>query len=978
VHATSAALQSPGPLRSRISFSIEATQCGAALYCLALGTLMLVAPHVFNSAVYQAFHSALPWWGLLFSCGSLGIGLAAMRSPGGLPRLLLNLPALIGMVAIALIWVSLGAWPVAIGYGLLSAALLYSAAHRPSDVDEPERTGDLLPLVFGLIGIVNGAAILTDTRNLTVGGLDPALFRALFGTGFIASGGVMLIAQIWPGRLICASAIAQMTLAFLLIIICALIFLAGPRAWITLVYTVAFAPILGAQPWLGPRLHHAIHSFRARVALLAVAAAALPLIATVSLVSSQQDRRSVDDAIDAEVGAAQIAARDLDRYLTSRSAAISALAGQPDILLRSLDEQGGMLSATARAYPDLANVALYDANGVQLARSDQRPLTTFQPGSEIERFFREVSTAVAPVHTVLRESTAEGPPVVAIGVPVRDRGGALAGAVIAGIGAEQLTAVAERTPTPPGREIFLVDEQGRAITQPTNPIVSARPELSSLPPVRALLSDEQPQGMSYGSMADRQLAGTGRLEATLWGVISVRPAAEALAGDYASREAVLIILWLAIVASGAAGVYMASRIVRPLRLLGEAASEFGGGVHKPLPTAHTREIVTLIAEIGRMRDRIDRREQDLQAAELHYRQLFEGSPAPAWIMERATLRFLDVNDATVRALGYARADLLTMSLTELAVKDDPEETAHSYASLSERLRLVTGHSESQEIDVEISTRPITFRSLDAWLTVMHDITERTQAVALRDEFFSIAAHELKTPITVLRGQSQLNLRRLSRNGAMPAEQIEAAFTTIDEQSRKLQRLVEQLLDVSRIESGRLAVDAEETDLVAIARSAVASARLRGGNRTIELHSPSELVARADPLRLEQVLANLLDNALKYSPNPRPIEVSLSVHEEAPAFVELSQRSDDQPFWARIEVRDYGRGIPDEDRERIFQRFQQVHPNDQVKGFGLGLYVCRQIVELHGGSIHVESAPGQGTRFIVALPIEARVLAEAAD
>jgi signal transduction histidine kinase len=101
-----------------------------------------------------------------------------------------------------------------------------------------------------------------------------------------------------------------------------------------------------------------------------------------------------------------------------------------------------------------------------------------------------------------------------------------------------------------------------------------------------------------------------------------------------------------------------------------------------------------------------------------------------------------------------------------------------------------------------------------------------------------------------------------------------------------------------------------------------------------------------------------------------------MHDAAPEIIASSERSDGARTWVRIEVRDYGRGIPDEDRERIFQRFQQVHPNDHVKGFGLGLYVCRQIVELHGGSIHVESAPGQGTRFIVTLPAEARVLAEA--
>jgi signal transduction histidine kinase len=83
-------------------------------------------------------------------------------------------------------------------------------------------------------------------------------------------------------------------------------------------------------------------------------------------------------------------------------------------------------------------------------------------------------------------------------------------------------------------------------------------------------------------------------------------------------------------------------------------------------------------------------------------------------------------------------------------------------------------------------------------------------------------------------------------------------------------------------------------------------------------------------------------------------------------------------FARLEVRDHGRGIPQEEQERIFQRFQQVHPNDQVKGFGLGLYVCRQIVELHGGTIGVQSAEDDGARFVVTLPVEARVTAAAAD
>jgi signal transduction histidine kinase len=142
---------------------------------------------------------------------------------------------------------------------------------------------------------------------------------------------------------------------------------------------------------------------------------------------------------------------------------------------------------------------------------------------------------------------------------------------------------------------------------------------------------------------------------------------------------------------------------------------------------------------------------------------------------------------------------------------------------------------------------------------------------------------------------------------------------------------------------------------------------------VEMSSPDEVIARVDPMRLEQVLANLLDNALKYSPATESIEVAVSTSQASP-FTDVENGATSV---VRIEVRDYGRGIPDQDHERIFQRFQQVHANDQVKGFGLGLYVCRQIVELHGGVIQVESA-GNGTRFIVTLPIEARVFAEVAE
>ncbi|HEX3246105.1 MAG TPA: cache domain-containing protein, partial [Chloroflexota bacterium] len=444
------------------SLAIEATQCGAGLYCLALGTLMLVAPHAFHAPIYQAFHAALPWWGMLFTLGAVGIGLAAIRILDGPLRLLLHVPAMAGLLAVAYVWVSFQVWSAAAAYGLLTAAILYAALQRSPADEARQPVADLLPLVFGGVGIVSGISILAESRNSTLGGLDPTLLKWIFGLLLMGSGGTMLAAQVRFRGLIQASAIAQITLAALLVIICAMIFIAGPRAWITLVFTVAFAPILAAQPWLGPRLRHAIHSFRARVALLAMSAAALPLIATVSLVSSQQDRSSLAEAIENEATMAENAAHDLDGYIESRKSAIAALAGQPDILTRSTDGQRAMLQATAHAYPDMANVALFDRNGTQMARSDNLPLAQLDEGTERSDIFKRMLESGQPVIAVVRES-ATNAPTIGIVEPIRGQNGEFLGAVAGGPHVDQLDNLIDRFTTSPGRRLYLVDEQGRAV-----------------------------------------------------------------------------------------------------------------------------------------------------------------------------------------------------------------------------------------------------------------------------------------------------------------------------------------------------------------------------------------------------------------------------------------------------------------------------------------------------------------------------------
>lgn len=260
------------------------------------------------------------------------------------------------------------------------------------------------------------------------------------------------------------------------------------------------------------------------------------------------------------------------------------------------------------------------------------------------------------------------------------------------------------------------------------------------------------------------------------------------------------------------------------------------------------------------------------------------------------------------------------------------------------------------------------------LEINHDITERKraeeerqqllereqsarqqaeQAVRVRDEFLSVAAHELRTPITSMRGFAQVLLRQMDKGAMIELDKLHRALQKIDEQSDKLARLISQLLDVSRIEAGRLILNHEPVDLRAVAEDLMANAQMNTQRHKITLDAPDPVIVFADRLRIEQVIQNLLDNAIRYSPQGGPVTIQVS-------------RAGDNA--AQISVSDHGMGVPLELRGRLFERFYQAHEDMSVGGLGLGLYISRQIVELHGGTIRAEFPAEKGTRFIVTLPI----------
>lgn len=235
------------------------------------------------------------------------------------------------------------------------------------------------------------------------------------------------------------------------------------------------------------------------------------------------------------------------------------------------------------------------------------------------------------------------------------------------------------------------------------------------------------------------------------------------------------------------------------------------------------------------------------------------------------------------------------------------------------------------------------------------------AVEARDHFLSVASHELRTPLTSLQLQVQSMLRGARREGRSDdAEQRK--LQSIDRHVLRFARLIEQLLDVSKITSGKLELQRERVDLATLVQEMVVrfEADLHRAGCAVTVRSPDSVVGDWDRFRVEQVVANLLSNAIKYGAGT-PIVVEV---EEAYGV-------------ARLRVHDRGIGIEPKDQERIFQRFERAVSDAHYGGLGLGLWIVRQTLEAQGGRISVDSTPGHGTTFTVELPIEPRLDARAA-
>ncbi len=236
------------------------------------------------------------------------------------------------------------------------------------------------------------------------------------------------------------------------------------------------------------------------------------------------------------------------------------------------------------------------------------------------------------------------------------------------------------------------------------------------------------------------------------------------------------------------------------------------------------------------------------------------------------------------------------------------------------------------------------------LVVAGAVADRTRAVRARDDFLAVASHELRTPLAAMLTQVEGLQRAVARN---PKVAVGERLAKVASSGRRLERLIEQLLDVTRISGGNLRLEPEPLDLAELVRDVVGRFR----EASMKVHSPIAVTGESDVrgcwdrTRIDQVITNLIGNALKYG-RGKPVVVNLEKNHEAVLC-----------------VRDHGIGIDENVQQRIFQKFERAVGTREFGGFGLGLWISRQIVEASGGSIGVRSERGQGSAFIVRLPLD---------
>ena len=355
-----------------------------------------------------------------------------------------------------------------------------------------------------------------------------------------------------------------------------------------------------------------------------------------------------------------------------------------------------------------------------------------------------------------------------------------------------------------------------------------------------------------------------------------------------------------------------------------------------------------------------RAENLLREAEARIRLMFESMPIGLIIIDDKGRIELN-NPSVIRMFGRTTDELLDKNISLLFPKPETETDEEFSANLiqktqSHAVELDALMRNGESLPVEISMNEFTSLQGKRHLVLVIDVTERHEVERLKQEFISMISHELRSPLNSVLGFLEMLPEGVYGDlNSQGKDKVGVAERNIN----RLVRLINDLLDIDRMESGRLSMEIQDVDLKQIIERSVEAVKSLADQEQITIDVPdAHAVVTADGERLVQVMVNLLSNAIKFSPSGGKIDVGLT----------------SQNDWVEVRVSDQGRGIPEKFKQMIFEKFQQVTASDwrQKGGTGLGLAISKAIIDQHHGSIGVESEEGKGSTFWFRLPIKSAV------
>ena len=494
------------------------------------------------------------------------------------------------------------------------------------------------------------------------------------------------------------------------------------------------------------------------------------------------------------------------------------------------------------------------------------------------------------------------------------------------------------------RRVTLIDPDGhvRGDTEFDRASLARLENHRGRPEVRAVLDSAKSVGMNErlsASTNERQMYVAIRDGPPGLAVVRVSTTLAAVDTQVHAVQRAVAIAGLAMLLAAWVVAWLLARLLAgPLVRIGEAARDIAAGRPAEFPDVHVPELAHQVDALRAMHHELERRFEDLRREREESGTLLEAlSDGVLAADKRGTV--ISTNSAARRLLGYGDTEPLP-PLGELF---------HDRAHRALMREVLTGAVvEGRELDLGDRTVVVSARPLEdgGTLLVLSDVTDVRRLETIRRDFVANVSHELKTPLTAIAGYAE----------TLAAESSDSQTTgfsrTIVDNARRMQRLVDDLLDLSRIESGGWQPEPRTIGIDAAAREAWRPFAERAASREIELETDSGSV-NSDPEALRQIFTNLFDNALRHTPPRGRIRVT-------------AERTSHDTV---VRVSDTGSGIPADHLPRIFERFYRVDPgrSRQEGGTGLGLAIVKHLVEAHGGRVEAESEIGRGTTILLYLP-----------